>query len=218
MTLVAPKIVRAAWRLVPAPLRDWLRGRTGRQFARFVPVSVAALAASEITLAVLVGVAHVTAGLSGVIASIVGAAVSYVLSRWAWHRTGKPHVLKETLPFWAVSAGAWLVLGLASHYASVWAKSVGMSHTQQTLFVAAAYFIANCVTFVTRFAIFHYLLFADRGSVRRLAEPVDAADSVAFALAAEAAGSAAASGSAPVGAMVDDPAAADPAAEPPVRR
>ena len=26
-----------------------------------------------------------------------------------------------------------------------------------------AYFLTNCVTFVTRFAIFHYVLFANRG-------------------------------------------------------
>src|ERR1019366_8507293 len=92
----------------------------------------------------------------------------------------RPHMLKETLPFWAVSVGAWLVLGLTSHYASVWAKSMGLSHWQQTLVVELAYLLANCVTFVTRFVIFHYLLFADRGSMPQLAEPVEAADSAAF--------------------------------------
>ena len=189
MTTAAPKIAKSVWRLLPRPLRRWLRSRTGTQFMRFVPVSIAAVIVSQATLAVMVGVAHVTAGTSGVVASIAGATVSYVLSRWAWHRKGRPHVLKETLPFWIVSVGAWLVLGLASHYASVVAVSMHLGHWQRVAFVNAAYLAANCVTFVTRFAIFHYVLFADRWSAARLAsaEPVDAADSVAVALALEAA-------------------------------
>ncbi len=177
MTLAVPRIARTAWRLMPAPLRVWLRGPTGSQLMRFVPVSIAALAASEITLAVLVGLAGVTAGTAAVIASIGGAVVSYLLSRWAWRRKGKPRVLREVLPFWAVSAGTWLVLGLASHYASVWAKHLNLGHLRQTLFVAAAYFLANCCTFVTRFAIFHYLLFVDRGAAAGL--PAGAAGSAA---------------------------------------
>ena len=164
MTLARPKIVDAAWHVLPGSLRLRLRSKTGVRFVRFVPVSLAALASSQITLAVLVGVAHRSAGISAVIASMVGAAVSYMLSRWAWERKGMPHVLKETLPFWAVSVGAWIVLGLTSHYASLWAVSAGVGHWQRVAIVNAAYFLANCVTFVTRFAIFHYVLFADRGA------------------------------------------------------
>ena len=211
MTLAAPKIARAAWKTVPGPLREWLLSRNGRQFVRFVPVSVAAVIASQLMLAILVGLAHVSAGVSGVAASIVGAAVSYVLSRWAWHRTGRPHMLKETLPFWAVSVGAWLVLGLTSHYASVWAKSMGLSHWQQTLVVELAYLLANCVTFVTRFVIFHYLLFADRGSMPQLAEPVEAADSAAFTAAAEADAAVPASGARGASMAAADRPAADTA-------
>jgi putative flippase GtrA len=164
MTLARPRIVDAAWHVLPGPLRRKLRSKTGVRFVRFVPVSLAAVASSQITLAVLVGVSRLSAGASAIIASMVGAAVSYVLSRWAWERKGKPHVLKETLPFWAVSVGAWIVLGLTSHYASLWAVSAGLGHWQRVAVVNAAYFLANCVTFVTRFVIFHYVLFADRGS------------------------------------------------------
>ena|SRR5450755_3719761 len=164
MSLVRPKIAKAVWRLLPAPVRRKLRGETGNRFVRFVPVSVAAVAASQITLAVLVGVTRLSAGTAAIIASMAGAAVSYVLSRWAWERKGKPNLLKETLPFWLVSVGAWIVLGVASHYASVWAVSMNLGHWQRVAVVNGVYFVANCVTFVTRFAIFHYVLFADRGS------------------------------------------------------
>jgi putative flippase GtrA len=164
MTLAPPKIAKAAWRVLPLSLRRRLRTNTGKRFMRFVPVSLAAVAASQITLATLVGVTRLSAGTSAVLASIAGAAVSYILSRWAWERKGRPHVLKETLPFWAVAVSAWIVLGVTSHYASVWATSNGLSHWERVAVVNAAYLMANCVTFVTRFAIFHYVLFADRGS------------------------------------------------------
>ncbi len=187
MTLEANKFAKSASRFLPRPLRDWLRSKAGTQFMRFIPVSVAAVITSQVTLTVLIEGFHVTAGTSGVVASMAGAAVSYVLSRWAWHRKGRPSVLKETIPFWAVSVGAWLFLGLVTHYAHVWAVSMNLGGLQRVVLVNGAYFIANCVTFVARFAIFHYVLFADRGSAARLAsvDPIDAADSVAVALARE---------------------------------
>jgi putative flippase GtrA len=179
MTQQAFRIARAVWHVLPARWRRALHyTNTGNRFMRFVPVSVAAVAASQLMLAFLVGLAHVTAGTAAVVASITGAAVSYVLSRWAWERRGRPHLLKETLPFWAVSVGAWLVLGVTSHYASVWASSMDLGHWERVGVVNGAYFVANCVTFVTRFAIFHYLLFADRGAKAALPGSVGAAESL----------------------------------------
>src|SRR5215472_14676770 len=156
MTSVSPKIVAAVQRR--------LRTTVGKRFSRFVLVAIVSLASSLLTLSLLLGVFHMSAGLAGVLGAIVGAAVSYVLSRWAWERKGRPHLLKETLPFWLVSVGAWAVLGLTSHYASVWALSEGHTHWERVLIVDGAYLVANCVTFISRFLIFHYLLFADRGS------------------------------------------------------
>ena len=77
------KVSKAAWHLLPAPLRRKLRTEPGRRFMRFVPVSLAALGSSQLTLAVLVGVIGMSAGTAAFIASIVGAGVSYLLSRWA---------------------------------------------------------------------------------------------------------------------------------------
>jgi putative flippase GtrA len=164
MTPAPPKIAKVAWRMLPGSLRRKLRTNTGKRFMRFVPVSIAAVAASQLTLALLVGLSRLSAGTSAVLASMAGAAVSYVLSRWAWERKGRPHVIKETLPFWAISVSAWIVLGVVSHFASVWAVSMGLGHWQRVAVVNAAYLMANCVTFVTRFVLFHYVLFADRGS------------------------------------------------------
>jgi putative flippase GtrA len=164
MTLARPRIATTAWHLLPRPIRDWLRSKTGTQFMRFVPVSIAAVITSQVTLAIMIEVLHVSAGLSGVVASMAGAVISYVLSRWAWRRKGRPSVLKETIPFWAVSVGAWLVLGLVTHYSHIWAVSMHLHTLDRIALVQGSYLLANCVTFVARFVIFHYVLFANRGS------------------------------------------------------
>jgi putative flippase GtrA len=156
MTSVPSRILSSARRVYQTTL--------GKRLSRFIPVAVAAFVATQLTLALLLGVAGVTAGTAGVLAAATGAAVSYVLSRWAWERKGRPNLFTETLPFWAVSVGAWIVLGLASHFASVWAHSIGLQGWERVGFVQGAYFVANVGTFLARFVIFHYVLFAERGA------------------------------------------------------
>lgn len=174
MTSVPDKIGQAAWRLVPASLERKLRTEAGNRFLRFIPVALAALVASQVVLGLLTGPVNLSAGASGVIASMFGALVSYLLSRWAWERKGRPDWLRETLPFWIVSIAVWGILGLTSHYASVWAHSMGYTHFKKHLVIQGAYFLMNCVTFVCRFLIFHYLLFANRNRDEEAAASVGA--------------------------------------------
>jgi putative flippase GtrA len=156
------KIGDTVLRLLPGPIRKRLETEAGKRFGRFVPVAIAALASSQITLAILVGPVQMTAGKAALIASVVGALVSYLLSRWAWERKGRPDLLRETVPFWLVSFAVWGVLSLTSHYAGAFAKHEHMHHFEKIATVNGAYLLANCVTFVSRFLIFHYVLFADR--------------------------------------------------------
>lgn len=135
----------------------------GRRFTRFAFGSVLALAASEVTLELCL-VAHVWPTVAGAAGWFAGALVSYVLSRWAWERRGRPHLIKETLPFWLVSAGTVIVLSAATSLAQHLALWWGLHQLERLAFVGAAYLAANAVTFLTRFLIFHYFLFADRGS------------------------------------------------------
>jgi len=174
MPAVPDKIAKAAWSVVPAPLERKLRTEAGMRFMRFVPVAVAAVITSQIVLGVLTGPVNLSAGTSGVIASMVAALVSYLLSRWAWERKGKPDWLRETLPFWVVSIAVWIILGLTSHYASVWAHSMGYTHLMKHVVVQGAYFLMNCVTFVGRFLIFHFVLFKDKSRDEEAAATVGA--------------------------------------------
>jgi putative flippase GtrA len=162
MSSASDRLARAAWRLTPAPIERKLRTEAGKRFLRFVPVALAAVITSQVVLAVLTGPVNLGGFTSGVLASITAAAVSYVLSRWAWERKGKPDLLRETLPFWAVSIAVWIILGLTTKYANEWAHSMGMHHLERHLVVNGAYLAMNCLTFVCRFLIFHYALFTDR--------------------------------------------------------
>jgi putative flippase GtrA len=147
---------------LPAGVANKLRTRFGTQFVKFLLVAGVSLGASEIALALFSGPLHMTGGVSGFCAAIVGAVVSYFLSRRAWGRKGRPNVLRETIPFWLVSVGAWLVLGLATKLGYYVAHALDLHHLKRHLVIGGIYFVANCFTFLVRFLIFHYVLFADR--------------------------------------------------------
>jgi putative flippase GtrA len=163
MTQVSPKLTEAAWGLLPGPLRRKLRTGGGRRLVRFAPAAFLALVATQVTYFIC-QIAHVSAGIAGAAGWVAGALVSYVLSRWAWERKGRPHLLKETLPFWLISLGVLVVLTATSKFAHAEAHRLGLHRFEEVLFAQGLYLAANCVTFVIRFLIFHYVLFADRDS------------------------------------------------------
>jgi putative flippase GtrA len=148
------------------------RTNVGVRFTRFTLVAVASVVASQLALSIFIGPANMTAGISGGLAAIIGAGVSYVLSRWAWERKGKPRLLKETLPFWLVSVVAWIILGLAAKLGVALAESFEVGGIGRVLITDGTYFAANCLTFMGRFVVFHYVLFADGRSPRDSGLPI----------------------------------------------
>jgi putative flippase GtrA len=162
MAFAQNRLVAAAWQK--------LRSKVGVRFTRFVGVAAAALATSEILLSICNGVFHMTATPAALVSTFGGAVVSYVLSRWAWERKGKPDVLRETVPFWVISAMVWVILTLATKLGYHLASWMGFEHgIKRVLVVDLVYLAANIVTFALRFVIFHYVLFADRTTAARAA-------------------------------------------------
>jgi putative flippase GtrA len=133
----------------------------GRRFTRFAFGSALALAASEITLLVFLA-AHVWPTVSAAAGWFAGALVSYILSRWAWERRGRPHLLKETLPFWVIAGCTIVALSAATSAAHHLGLAMGLSPAARLAFDGAAYLAANTLTFLARFVIFNYVLFVDR--------------------------------------------------------
>jgi putative flippase GtrA len=142
-----------------------VRSKLGIHFGRFAVAAIAAFVTTLITLTICVGPLQLTATWASLISWFSGALVSYILSRWAWKRKGRPSLLKETLPFWIVSAMVVVVLTLATKFGYHSAGWMGLHGAERVLYLDAVYGVANMGTFVLRFLFFHYVLFA--ASARR---------------------------------------------------
>ena len=155
------------------------RSKLGIRFGRFTVAAIAAFATTEVVLTICAGPAHLTATWASLIAWFSGALVSYVLSRWAWKRKGRPNLLRETLPFWIVSAMVVVILTLATKFAYHSAAWMNLTGAKRVLYVDLVYGVANIGTFVLRFLFFHYVLFASspgRAAPGAAEEAVAAAD------------------------------------------
>jgi putative flippase GtrA len=149
--------------------RAKLRSKVGVRFTRFVVVAAVSLTVTEIALTLCNGVFHMTSTPAALVSWFCGAVVSYVLSRWAWERKGKPDVLRETVPFWVISAVVIVILTLATKFAYHSASWLGLTGAKHVLWVDFIWLLANCFTFLLRFLIFHYVLFAERTTAARAA-------------------------------------------------
>ena len=136
------------------------RSKLGINFGRFAVAAFASFVTTEVALSICAGPLKLTATWATLIAWFSGAVVSYVLSRWAWKRKGRPNLLRETVPFWVVSAMVIVVLTLATkfgYHSSGWLHLHG---AKRVLYIDAVAGVANVGTFVLRFLFFHYVLFA----------------------------------------------------------
>lgn len=148
------RFVASAWRR--------LRTTIGIRFSRFAGASIVALLASTSALFVCDGLLHLSATAAAITSWLFGATVSYILSRWAWARKGRPNVLRETLPFLTISVLVVLVLSLAAKLGYAVAADLHLHGVGHVAVVELVYVTANFGTFLIRFAIFHHVLFKDR--------------------------------------------------------
>jgi putative flippase GtrA len=161
MALAQNRLVTATW--------VKLRSKVGVRFTRFAGAALAALTASEVALAISSGPLHMTSTPSALVSWFAGAVVSYILSRWAWERKGKPDVLRETIPFWVISALVIVILTGANKFGYHSASWFHLTHLKRHLWIGFVWLVANACTFVMRFLIFHFVLFSDRTTAARAA-------------------------------------------------
>jgi len=138
-----------------------VRTTLGIRFGRFAIAAISAFATSEIVYTICAGPLALSATEATLIGWFSGVVVSYILSRWAWERKGRPNLLRETVPFCVVSAMVIVVLELADKYLGYHPATWWHLHgTERALYLAAVYGLANLFTFFVRFVFFHYVLFA----------------------------------------------------------
>ena len=146
------------------------RSTLGIRFGRFAVAAISAFVTTEVVLTICAGPLQLSATWASLISWFSGALVSYVLSRWAWRRKGRPNLLKETLPFWIVSAMVVAILTVATKFAYHAAGWMDLTGAERVLFVDAVYGVANVGTFLLRFLFFHYVLFAGSADEPAVAE------------------------------------------------
>jgi uncharacterized membrane protein len=159
--------------LMPVPIAAWLRTKFGKHLSRFAVVALVSLATTQIVLSIAYLLIR-TGGVATLLGWFAGAAVSYLLSRKAWERKGKPDLLRETLPFWLIAAMTAIILTTAGHLAGEFATDHHMGKFDATALVSGTVLVANAVTFAMRFVIFHYVLFADPPRAKHRARTVPA--------------------------------------------
>jgi putative flippase GtrA len=137
------------------------RTTLGIRFGRFAIAAISAFATSEIVYVICASPLGLSSTKATLVGWFAGVVVSYLLSRWAWERKGRPNVLRETVPFCVVSAIVIVVLELADKYLGYHPATWWHLHgTERALYLALVYGAANLFTFLVRFLFFHYVLFA----------------------------------------------------------
>jgi putative flippase GtrA len=139
----------------------WQKRETpeAKQLLRYAMVSVVSTVVSFGTLALVFGVFHFWGEIgSTVFANAVATVPSYYLNRgWVWGKNGRSHLMKEIVPFWAMS-GIGIVVSI---FGAAIARHLGiehhLGHIQQTGVVLFANVMSFAIFWVLKFLVFNRL-------------------------------------------------------------
>jgi putative flippase GtrA len=141
-------------------LMDKLRGPEGRKLFRYSCASVVAVICSVVLLVIFNGLIGLSAWVSSTLATAIAAIPNYEMNRkWAWGKTGRSHLWKEVVPFWALAFLGWAVSTFSVHLMENYAHSHHFSHLMSTATVTIVYVGAFGVLWVAKFIIFNKVLF-----------------------------------------------------------
>jgi putative flippase GtrA len=136
------------------------RGPEGRKLFRYSMSSLVAVAISVILLVFFNGVVGLSAWISSTLATGIAAVPNYEMNRkWAWGKTGRSHVWKEVVPFWALAFLGWGISTFSVHLMEQYAQSHDFSHLMSTAAVTLVYLGAFGVLWIAKFIIFNKVLF-----------------------------------------------------------
>jgi putative flippase GtrA len=142
-------------------LVEKFRSPIGQKLFRYSMASVVAVICSLVLLVIFDGVIGWSATVSSTLATSIAAIPSYEMNRkWAWGKSGRSHLWKEVVPFWALGLLGWAFSTVCVRIMESYAKHHHFSHPLTTLTVAVVYVGAFGVLWVGKFIIFNKLLFA----------------------------------------------------------
>ena len=139
----------------------WQKRETpeAKQLLRYAMVSVVSTVVSFGTLALVFGVFHFWGEIgSTVFANAVATVPSYYLNRgWVWGKNGRSHLMKEIVPFWAMSAIGIVVSIFGAATARHFGIEHHLGHIQQTVVVLFANVMSFAIFWVLKFLVFNRL-------------------------------------------------------------
>lgn len=145
----------------------WRRSRHGRRVVRYVSTSCLCVVVGQLTLAVAFGAFGWTARAANYLAFVVAGVPSYTLSRrWTWGRTGRSHLLREVVPFWAIAAVGLVASTAAVSVADTYGRAVTDSRALRTAVLMVASFVAFGGVWIGKFVVLNRVFVG--GPVRRL--------------------------------------------------
>ncbi len=145
----------------PAALLERSRTPGGKKVVRYTLVSVISVIVSLVVLFVTLFFLKWSARTANIVAVGVSAIPSYFLNRaWAWGKTGKSHLLKEVVPFWAMAFLGLLVSTWAAVFVKANAHYITDSHLGVTLLVMVSNIASFGVLWFGKFLVLNKVLFA----------------------------------------------------------
>jgi putative flippase GtrA len=139
---------------------DRFRGAEGRKLFRYSMASLVAAVISVVLLVLFDGVLRMGAVISSTLATGISAVPNYEMNRkWAWGKTGKSHLWKEVVPFWALAFLGWAFSTLCVKVMESYAHHHHFAHFWETGSVAVVYIGAFGVLWIAKFVIFNKILF-----------------------------------------------------------
>jgi putative flippase GtrA len=151
--------------------------RRWNTFLRYAAGSVVATGCSEVVLLAGYGLFGLGAQAASGLAWLAGAVPNYLLNRrWAWRGHGKAALLRETLPYWAITLGTAVLAIAATAAVDDWVRHAVTERGERAFLLGAVYLAAYGFVFVIKFALFDGWVFAAR---RRPAAPLEADSALA---------------------------------------
>lgn len=146
--------------MTPSALLERLQTPEGQKLFRYSMVSVIAVAVSTVVLVICSGLIGWSAVVSNTVATAVATIPSYELNRkWAWGKTGRGHLMKEVVPFWALSFISWAFSTVCVDVMEHFARHHHYSHFLRTGTVTVTAVAAFGVLWIVKFIIINKLLF-----------------------------------------------------------
>jgi putative flippase GtrA len=143
-------------------LPGYLRSDSGRKLVRYGLASVINVVVAEAVLAFAFGVLAWPARRAAVLAAVVAAFPAYWLARrWVWGRSGRSHLMKEIVPFWALALFGMVLNTWVAGVAETVGARVTASRLGQTVILMGSVLGVSMAFWAVRFFLLNGILFAD---------------------------------------------------------